>query len=318
MLTPKQKLTLYKLLSQAAEHKVSEEKIFLLIAEQGPAYLKEPCSQAAIEIKKKNSLPVAGLKAGLFTQRESKALKIAIDNGRLLAGLRTFTTYYELRINRKSHFMHLWPYSFAALLGIMLAPFPDFYAGKTSMMTYLLQTTGPLFILLPILWLLDHPKHLISSKFAQDLGIPKLLLNIPSIGPSHIKNEMGSFMESAGMLKLCGYNWRQAIENSVEQVTNPIIRHSLGVIVIRMQRRDTFVDSLKRCEFFPEDYINILHAAEKANQVPGALIRYKANQIMKTQGRIEEETKMPARVLALTAGFLFVYAALRFYQLNTI
>jgi type II secretory pathway component PulF len=309
MLKPRQKLSLFKLLAQAAEHKIKEGELFLLLSQKGPADLKEPCAQAAIEIKKNSSFAVAGLKAEVFDKRESKAIKTAIENGRLLAALRTFTTYYELRINRRSHFKYLWPYCFIVLTGIILAPFPEFYFNKTGLDTYLLQTIAPLTILLPILWLLDHPTHLISSKFSQDLGIPKLLLKIPSIASNHINNEMGSFLESTGMMKLCGYNWRQAIENSVPQVNNPVIRNSLGVIMVRMQRRDTFVDSLKRCEYFPENYINILHAAEKANQVPGALIRFKANQIIKSESKVRDDIKMPARTLSVTAGFLFCYAA---------
>lgn len=316
MLNTRQKLSLFKLLAQAAEHKIKEPELFLLLSQKGPADLKEPCAQAAIEIKKNSSFAVAGLKAGLFDQRESKAIKTAIENGRLLAALRTFTTYYELRINRRSHFKYLWPFCFALLLGIIIAPFPEFYYGKTSLGTYLLQTIVPIAILLPILWILDHPKHLIASKFSQDLGIPKLLLNTPSIGPNHINNEMGSFLESTGMMKLCGYNWRQSIENSVHQVQNPIIRNSLGVIMVRMQRRDTFVDSLKRCEYFPESYINILHAAEKANQVPGALIRFKANQIIKSESKVKEDIKMPTRILVITAGFLFCYATFQLIKLG--
>lgn len=316
MLNSRQKLSLFKLLAQAAEHKIKEDELFLLLSQKGPADLKESCAQAAIEVKKNNSFAVAGLKAEVFDSRESKAIKTAIDSGRLLAALRTFTTYYELRINIRSHFKYLWPYCFILLAGIIIAPFPEYYFGKTSIGTYLLQTTVPLAILLPILWLLDHPTHLISSKFSQDLGIPRLLLKIPSISLNHINNEMGSFLESTGMLKLCGYTWRQAIEHSVPEVNNPVIRNSLGVIMVRMQRRDTFVDSLKRCEYFPEGYIDILHAAEKANQVPGALIRFKANQIIKSESKVKADIKIPARTLAVTAGFLFCYAVFQVFQLG--
>lgn len=311
MLSHQRKLLLFRSLSQAAESQISEVDLFLNLAQHGPAVLREQCEQAAILVKKNNAFAVAGLKAGLFSSSESKALNNACEYGRLLAALRTFGTYYEIRTSRRPVSRLVAPYAFLLLFAILVAPAPAIYQGNIGVMGYLLCTVVPTALLIFLFWLVNYPHGFIRSKVAQDLGIPKLMLKLPTISQRIITKEMDSFLEYTGMLKLCGYDWKAAIEGGAEKVTHPAIQQSLGVIIARLQRRDTFADALKACEYFPEDYIPVLHAAEKAQQLPAALIRFKATEIIKTAEQLKSDLSGPIKVLAGLSIVLFAAAAVQ-------
>ena len=89
MLNTKQKLTLFKLLAQGVEHKVSSDELFLLVAQQGPKELKSACEAAAIEVAQHRTVVgqlhrqvvVRSLPLGILFRVAFAALVTAAESG---------------------------------------------------------------------------------------------------------------------------------------------------------------------------------------------------------------------------------------------
>lgn len=308
------KLTILRLLLQAYNHNVPVDNLYLMLSQKGPETCRDICAKAAIFVKKNTSFAVAGMKAGIFDQRESIAIKQAVESQQLDKALKAFITYYELRsAYKQSHLSFLMPYGVLVLIGLILHPMPDFYLGDLSVGSYLTRTLVGVLILGVCLWIASVPQKLLANPSAAKLGLPQLMLRIPSYRKQHIDNQMVNFLESVGMMKLCGFNWRGAIEQSVAVVTNPVIRASLGTILVRMQRRDTFADSLKACEYFPEAFIKPLEEAEKDGQIPAALIKFKAQDMMKTDRKIRSELRLPIILLLVVAALLIAHTVYKIF-----
>lgn len=313
VLTPQLKLTLFSLLYKGAQHKMPPEQLFYTLSQKGPENLKKHCASAAILIKKRHSFPVAGENAGLFTKIEARGLRSAIEKDCLLQALNTFVNYYKVRLNYKSHFTLLWPYFLLLMVAIILAPIPDFYSGSINIIQFLLLTVLPLGALIVVMIVYNDPRKLIDNNLSKSFDVPQMLMKLPTIGPRHIEHEMTYFLESVGILKQCGYSYRQAVENSVQEVINPQIQTSLGIILVRMQRRDTFADALKACEYFPEKYILPLEKAQAANVLAKTLIRFGTTHMLKGEQKIKQEIKLPAILMSITAFVVITFACLKFY-----
>ena len=303
-------------LAQAHKAQIETEQLFYNVAKNTVGDVKETATQAAILIKKGHSVAVAGMEVGLFTALESRAIHKAIEEGRLSSALLSFSNYYEIRSKALTHFKHLAPYGFVLLLAILIAPLPDLVLGSTSSIYYVLSTALPLSFIITLFWVLEHPRKAFRSRLSVAFSVPQKIIKLPAVGPRHIRSEITTFLEYCGILHLCGYAWKDAVGEAATQVVNPVIRSSLSIVPTRIQRRDPFVDAVIQCEYFPEEYIDVLRASEKANRLDDALIRFKASDLLKGQARIKKECERPARLLLIGAGFLFAYGALRFWMLS--
>lgn len=315
MVNHETKRELFNLLTRACQQKIPAEKLFYYLAKNSAGEAKEPATQAALLVKKGRSPAVAGMEAGLFTPLESRAIHRAIDENRLGSAMVGFSNYYEIRKKNLTHLGYLWPYGMTLMVAIMLAPMPDLLFSNIGSLQYIGIIIAPLALVIALAWALEHPRKVFGSKLSISLSLPKRVLLLPAVGPRHARSEMSTFLEYCGILRLCGYSWREAVSEASTQLINPTIQRSLGVIPMRMQRRDPFADAVKACEYFPEEYIDLLHKAEQAKRLEEALIRFKASDLLKGQAAIKRECKKPARLLLIGTGLLLAYTAFRYWML---
>ncbi|MGM0562843.1 MAG: hypothetical protein ACQES2_00800 [Pseudomonadota bacterium] len=309
------KRELFDLLTRACQDKVPVEKLFYQAAKNSAGDAKEVATQAALLVKKGHSMAVAGMEVGLFTPLESRALYRAVEQNRLGAAFFGFSNYYEIRKKNLTHLGYLWPYGLAFMVAIMLAPMPDLMFSNISSLQYIGIVIVPIALVIALAWALEHPRKVFGSKLSMSLALPKRILLLPAIGPRHARSEMSTFLEYCGILRNCGYSWREAVSEAATQLINPTIQQSLHVIPMRMQRRDPFADAVKACEYFPEEFIDLLHKADQANRLEEALIRFKASDLLKGQAAIKKHCKKPVRLLLIGTGLLILYTIFRYWML---
>lgn len=312
MLTREQKCMLYRLLYKANQHDVKQDDLFLFLSKEGPAQFKEVCSKVAIAIKKNQPFHEAGKRNGVFNHFESKAVKKAIESGQLGSTLELLIKHHELRnTHHQSHFNLIAPLAFLTLTAIVIHGMPELFLQNQAISSYALKTLGLCLLFIGFMWVVGRPKALLSNKLVKSLGVPKLLMSLPSSKNAHAERQMTSFTESTGICKLSGYEWEEACEISQSKVTNPLISKDIASIPVRMKRQDTFADALKACEYFPETYIKDLESAAAEQRLPETLIYFKEKQIINSEERIKKSFRTPAMIMLTATIGLLVHAAIK-------
>lgn len=312
MLTREQKCMLYRLLYKANQHDIKQDDLFLFLSKEGPAQFKEVCSKVAIDIKKNQPLHEAGKRNGVFNHFESKVVQKAAENGKLGTTLGLLIDHHELRnTHHQSHFNFIAPLAFLTLTAIVIHGMPELFLKNQPVSSYAVKTLGLCLLFIGFMWVIGRPKALLSNKFVKSLGIPKLLMSLPSSKNAHAERQITSFTESAGICKLSGYEWEEAFEVCQSQVTNPLISKDISHIPTRMKRQDTFEDALKACEYFPERYIKELETAMAEKRVPETLIHFKEKQIINSEHRIKKSLRTPSAILLVATAGLLTHAAMK-------
>lgn len=312
MLTREQKCMLYRLLFKANQYDIKLDNLFLFISKEGPDQFKEVCSKAALDMKKNKPFHEAGKRNGIFDNFEAKVIQQATESDKLGLTLELLINHHELRnTHHQSYFNFIAPLSFLALTAIVIHGMPELFLENQAISAYTIKTFGLCFIFIAFMWAVGKPKALLSNNLVKSLGVPKLLMSLPSSKNAHADRQMTSFTESMGICKLSGYDWPEAFKISLPKVTNPLINKDVSSIPTRMKRQDTFEDALKACEYFPEIYIKDLQKAVEEKNVPETLIHLKEKQIINSEHRIKKSFRTPVFIMLGAIVGLLVHAVMK-------
>jgi type II secretory pathway component PulF len=247
--------------------------------------------------------------------------KVGESTGNIAEIFGELEKYFELELQlrrqfRSQTFLPIVQFVFAValiagviyILGILGGPrfFTIFgLSGGAGSLAFLGAVFGTLFGV----WLLFF---LVSRLGRQTAWLHGLLLNLPAVGPCVRALTMSRFTLALQMTLDSGLPITKALKLSFDATGNAYFASRSAGVVQSLKGGHSLYESLRGCQLFDDDFLEMVVASEESGSVPEMMRRLALQYQEETARKLKLATRFAAGALAFGVAAFIIWAIFRF------